>query len=217
METLLGYLTGLLRRLVPGKPATVTPIRAKPAETVTSTVPPQVSPKSTDSIPTTAVPPPAVTAKRGDTGGGPRGDDDMPSMVQIALQEYGTAAAAGDANNPRILEYLRVAGLSSDIKDDETAWCGTFVSYCAVTAGYKLPAGNAGARNWLKFGTEATDPKMGDVVVFWRESKDSWKGHVAILIRRQGDIVYVLGGNQGRQVSIVGMPTDRVLGYRRPV
>lgn len=169
----------------------------KPASVVT------MVPKSALVVPDSAVRPPATPTNRG-------------SIVEIALAEYGIHSTPGADTTPRILEYLRVAGLSADIKDDETAWCGTFASYCAATAGYTLPKDNAGARSWLNFGTATTTPRLGDIVVFWRESPDSWKGHVAIYVTSRDGSVWVLGGNQGGQVSIVALPTERVLGYRRP-
>lgn len=157
--------------------------------------------------PTPAAPPPPPT---------PVPRPPLPGIVEVALREYGVSATPGPETTPRILQYLQVAGLSGEIHDDETAWCGTFVSYCAASAGYLLPKGNAGARNWLSFGVAVETPRLGDVVVFWRNSPDSWEGHVAIYITERSGNIYVLGGNQGRQVSIIPMPKERVLGYRRP-
>jgi peptidoglycan hydrolase-like protein with peptidoglycan-binding domain len=66
-------------------------------------------------------------------------------------------------------------------------------------------------------GTKVTNPEPGDVVVYWRESINSWKGHVGIFMgfSKDGSLVYTLGGNQGNAVSISAYKADEVLGFRR--
>lgn len=74
------------------------------------------------------------------------------------------------------------------------------------------------ARSWLVVGQSAdNNPSPGDIVVFWREKPESWKGHVGIFLgfSKDGERVFCLGGNQGNQVSISAYPTDTVLGFRR--
>jgi hypothetical protein len=56
---------------------------------------------------------------------------------------------------------------------------------------------------------------QGDIVVFWRESIKSWKGHVGFYIREKDGWIYTLGGNQANQVKISAYPKSRVLSYRR--
>ncbi|MGJ3234366.1 hypothetical protein [Marivirga sp.] len=60
-------------------------------------------------------------------------------------------------------------------------------------------------------------PKPRDVVIFCRESPQSWKGHVGFFFGYSQDAsrVYCLGGNQGNQVSISAFDTNTVLGFRR--
>lgn len=60
-------------------------------------------------------------------------------------------------------------------------------------------------------------PEPGDVVIFWREDPQSWKGHVGFFFgySQDGHRVYCLGGNQGNQVSVSAYPTNTVLGFRR--
>ena len=97
-------------------------------------------------------------------------------------------------------------------------WCSIFIDFIAKESGLQRPEKAAAARNWLKVGLAVQKPKIGDVVVFWRESPDSWKGHVGIFISRDSDNkMYLLGGNQGPNRSVVAQkyPFDRVLGYRR--
>lgn len=136
------------------------------------------------------------------------------NLLQTALQEYGVKEVPGGIDhNPRIVQYFYDIG-HEWVTDDETAWCSAFVDWCCKEAGL-IGSGKLNARSWLKVGEEV-DQCLGDIVVFWRSSKTSWKGHVGIFIAQHGDKVYCLGGNQSNQVCISGYDVKRVLGYRRP-
>lgn len=129
-----------------------------------------------------------------------------------AEAEIGVKEIVGSKHNPRILEYHSTTG---KFTDDETSWCGSFVEWVITKEGYKgIGSIGAGARNWLKWGVETKNPKKGDVVVFWRESLSSWKGHVAFYSHETATHVYVLGGNQNNQVNVTAYPKSQVLGYR---
>lgn len=73
------------------------------------------------------------------------------------------------------------------------------------------------ARSFLNWGTETTEPQLGDIVVLSRGDPDGWKGHVGFFkgFDANGDIL-ILGGNQGDSVSVSSYSKDRLLGYRRP-
>lgn len=133
-------------------------------------------------------------------------------IIEVALKEYATAEIVGVKHNPRILDYLKFIG-HPEIHDDETAWCSTFANFVCKTAGAKF-SGKLNARSWLTVGVETKTPEIGDVVVFWRGSKDGWEGHVSFFIRQVGDVIYCLGGNQSNQVNISAYPKAQVLGYR---
>ena len=66
-------------------------------------------------------------------------------------------------------------------------------------------------------GIKPQNPEPGDIVIFWRESVHSWKGHVSIFLGFNDDAtrVFCLGGNQGDAVSITDYDVKKVLGYRR--
>jgi uncharacterized protein (TIGR02594 family) len=136
----------------------------------------------------------------------------MNKLLEIALQEYGVSEVPGPGTNARILQYLQELG--SDIRDDETPWCSIFMSWVAKTAGYEYSQ-ELVARSWLKLGDIVTDPKLGDIVIFWRVSPRSYQGHVGIYICERNGLIYCLGGNQNNRVSIDGYVASRVLGYRR--
>jgi len=134
-------------------------------------------------------------------------------LVDKMLGEYGLREIPGVENNPRIMEYFRWIG-HSWVQDDEVAWCSAFLNWACLVTG--LPrSGKLDARSWLSVGTPVYDPVLGDVVVLWRESVASWKGHVGVFIRQTDDQIYLLGGNQNNEVCIKPYSGGRLLGYRR--
>ncbi len=138
----------------------------------------------------------------------------MRKTIEIALAEYGITESVGDIHNPRILQYFKDIG-QQWVQDDETAWCSSFANWIALKSGYAF-SGKLDARSWLSVGTPTHRPTKGDIVVFWRERKNSWKGHVGFYIghSEDGKQIYCLGGNQNNQVCIRAYPTYRLLGFR---
>ena len=136
------------------------------------------------------------------------------TILAAALAHKGTAEWPGAAHNPQVLDYFRKAG--QPMPDDETPWCAAFVGAVLAECGLQ-GTGSLAARSYLKWGQEVTldDARPGDVVVFWRGSRDGWQGHVAFFHHRQGGKIYVLGGNQGNKVSVAGYAPNRLLGIRR--
>jgi len=134
-------------------------------------------------------------------------------IIDIALDQYGTAEIVGKEDNPEVLKYFNDIGFDGNALKDETSWCSAFVNWVAQMADVQC-SGKLDARSWLKVGKETTAPEKGDVVVFWRESKSSWKGHVGFYIQQDSKNIFVLGGNQSNQVCIKAYPKSRLLGYR---
>jgi len=101
----------------------------------------------------------------------------------------------------------------------KTAWCAAFVNAVLGASGHE-GTGALNARSFLDFGTETKNPQRGDVAVFWRESPDSWKGHVGFYAgetTKNGQrYIRVLGGNQDDSVSEKLYPASRLLSVRRP-
>lgn len=137
----------------------------------------------------------------------------MRTMFEVAMGEYGLKEIRGSRHEERILEYFGATN-HSWVKTDETAWCSAFMNWCAMMSGMER-TGELNARSWLDSGTEVTTPRMGDVVVFWRERKSSWKGHVGLVASVKDGRVWVLGGNQKNMVCISSYPESRVLKYVR--
>ncbi len=139
----------------------------------------------------------------------------MEQLLKIAFNELGTEEFAGDKHNPEVLKYAKdtkIAGVTTD----EIAWCSTFVNWVAWKAGLQI-SGKANARSWLNVGTKVSVPEPGDVVVYWRDSPQSWKGHVGFFIGFSFDKkrVYTLGGNQGNRVSVSAYRIENVLSFQR--
>ncbi|MFT5846773.1 TIGR02594 family protein [Psychroserpens sp.] len=138
----------------------------------------------------------------------------MKDILEIASKEIGVKEMKGKGNNPRIIQYAKDTGFKN-YKSDDSHWCSLFMNWCAHEAGLERSY-SLGARSWLRVGMPIDNPELGDVVIFWRVSRESWQGHVGLFngYSRDGRI-YCLGGNQGDQVSSTGKSQDKILGYRR--
>jgi uncharacterized protein (TIGR02594 family) len=143
-------------------------------------------------------------------------NEPAPRLLTVGLSLYGTAEQPGPGNNPSILQWAAAVGLGKQYKVDSLAWCGLFMGYTALQAGFDPPKANLlGARNWLEFGVPVKTAMLGDVLVFYRGSKTGFTGHVGIYVGEDDTRYYVLGGNQKDMVSIAPIAKDRLLGIRR--
>ncbi len=133
--------------------------------------------------------------------------------IDYAFDQYGIKEISGKEDNPEVLKYFDEIGFDGSKLKDETAWCSAFANWCVLKSGQE-PTRKLNARSWLKWGKEILKPKFGSIVVFWRESPDSWKGHVGFFVCERAGWTYCLGGNQANQVKITAYPTSRVIGYR---
>lgn len=133
-------------------------------------------------------------------------------LLYWALTKYGDKEVSGDVDSSSIMQMAKDCGFDSYVHD-EISWCSLFVNWVALQAKYTR-SGSLAARSWLNIGFATATPEIGDVVVLWRESPQSWKGHVGLFIRHQGTNVYILGGNQGNMVNISAYPATQILGYK---
>jgi uncharacterized protein (TIGR02594 family) len=140
--------------------------------------------------------------------------------VAVARGELGQRDYPGPRYNPRVVEYLKTTGLQGN--DDETSWCSAFVNWCMLQT-HRRGTNNAAAKSWLTFGQALSTPRPGCIVVLWRESPSSWKGHVGFFEGFDvGNRVRLLAGNQGGGVSwdevcVTTFPHERILGFRWPL
>lgn len=135
-------------------------------------------------------------------------------LFDLASDHIGLQEIKGGKHNRIIVSMFDDIG-HSWVKNDETAWCSAFINYIAKEAGVSM-SGKLNARSWLGVGEPIENPLPGDVVIFWRESKDDWRGHVGLFCgyNSRGDI-FCLGGNQGNEVNISLYKSERLLGFRR--
>ena len=136
-------------------------------------------------------------------------------MVAEARKFYGLKEIGGKENNKIIVQFFKETG-NGKIKNDEVAWCSVFVGYCAQKAGFNYKI-KPTAKSWLEVGQKVIEPQPGDLVIFWREDPNSWKGHVSIYIGTEEETneIICLGGNQDDQVCFRRYDSSSVLGYRR--
>lgn len=127
----------------------------------------------------------------------------------------GLQEVPGSGDNPVIMDWAD--DLDIHYPGDDVAWCGLFVGHCVAATLPKEPLPNnpLGARNWLKFGKKV-DPEPGAVLVFWRGSKNGWRGHVGFYEAEDSKAFHVLGGNQSDKVCSVRIAKSRFLGARWP-
>jgi len=139
-------------------------------------------------------------------------------LYNVAAHYLGVQEWAGkDSNNPVVLDFYKQAG-HPEVKTDEVPWCAAFVNSVLHDCGIK-GTGALNARSFMKWGKEVPSHRinLGDIIVFWRESPTSWKGHVAFFAGydAEGNILS-LGGNQGDAVSIKSYDKSKLLTVRRP-
>lgn len=122
----------------------------------------------------------------------------VPSYVKLALKEVGVKEITGSQHSPRVLEYQKET--SGKHSDDETPWCGAFVSWVFRKSGIdhkiKIPER---AKEWINFGIATDIPSIGTVAI---KSRDGG-GHVCIVVGKSSDgKLLCVGGNQNDEVNI---------------
>jgi uncharacterized protein (TIGR02594 family) len=130
-----------------------------------------------------------------------------------ASKFIGLTEIPGEKHNPQILNFFKEIG-HTWVQTDETAWCSAFINYIAKISGVQY-SGKLDARSWLEIGQPVQDPELGDLVVYWRESLESWKGHVSLYGGHNIKHIWSLGGNQNGQVNVSTYPQYRKLRYIR--
>ncbi|MGR5219243.1 TIGR02594 family protein [Vibrio parahaemolyticus] len=147
------------------------------------------------------------------------GEFDIPVTMpwaHVAFGLIGTQEQPGRGSNEAILGWAEDLEITS-YNDDDIPWCGLFVAHCigSQLSDEILPANPLGARKWNHFGREIA-PCFGAVMVFWRGSKNGWKGHVGFYWAEDEDAYHILGGNQSNSVSITRISKNRLLRARWP-
>lgn len=144
--------------------------------------------------------------------------------LAVALSELakGAGEVGGDNKGPWVAKYLAGAGLK-----EGQPWCASFVSWCFLQAcggdKKKMPFPYlAGARNLYraceKKGFVVQEPAAGDLIVWWRESLSSGKGHIGFVESVKDGYVYTVEGNKSPKVArfkYVKGRIDKLIGFVR--
>lgn len=141
----------------------------------------------------------------------------------IANAEYGQKEIRGEKHNPRIIQYFRDLGFNQGWIRDETAWCAIFAYWCLTEAGVKNLKPELNAYSFLKIGRVVKEPKVGDLVVFYRgEGPTDYingttipKMHVGFYQSNYWGHIYNLSGNFGNRVQSGSMHENKVAAYIR--
>lgn len=135
--------------------------------------------------------------------------------LTLARSHVGMREIPGPTHNQAIVDWWQDMG--APFRDDETPWCGAFMDHILRSSGEETVETGQVARKWLNLPVTLDEPAVGCVVVLWRESPTSWKGHAGFLVgKTEAGELLILGGNQHDAVTIESFPTSRVLGYRWP-
>lgn len=137
-----------------------------------------------------------------------------PAWLAFARTLKGVAEIPGEKNSPIIMGWIKTLGakvLGMLVRDDETAWCGTFMAWCFNHAGIAPPPIAVRAKAWAAWGQPCA-PGLGCLLVFGRTGG----GHVGLYEAERPDAFLVLGGNQSNKVCSTWIAKDRLLAARWP-
>jgi hypothetical protein len=148
--------------------------------------------------------------------------------LEIAKGELGKGEEGANNAGPVVKKYL------NGLAEPPMNWCAAFVSWCFKTAwessdmasGYFMPFDySLSARSiYNEFKRKEAlvqTPDAGDLIFFWRESIDSWMGHIGIIEELADDgWVHTIEGNKGVFPSKVRRyayewPISELLGFGR--
>ncbi len=143
----------------------------------------------------------------------------------IGEMNAGAREIGGDNRGKWVRQYLEPAGLS-----EGESWCASFVSWCFLQScgmdAAQMPFPYCpGARELLRqlkkrdmthAPNSAYEPQPGDIVVWWREKLEGWKGHVGLVHQLKDGMLYTIEGNKSPRVqgfSYIFSRMDRLLGF----
>lgn len=141
-----------------------------------------------------------------------------PRWLTQARRHIGVREIPGARHSPVIMGWVQRVGarvLGINVRDDETAWCGTFMAFCMVSEGVLPPPVAVRASEWGKWGRRLLGPRLGCVLVFTRKGG----GHVGLYVGEDRTHYHVLGGNQGNAVNVMRLEKSRLAdgGMRWPM
>lgn len=135
---------------------------------------------------------------------------------QFALAMAGIREIVGPKHEPAIVGIHQ--RIFSWIKDDETPYCASTMSFWLWAAGYEDPK-TVRARDFEEYGEDATDcPQIGRTIVVLSRGSNPSKGHVGFFCGYTADgKVVVYGANQSNRMQYSEYAASRVVALRDPV
>lgn len=144
--------------------------------------------------------------------------------MKIAVAELGVHEdSLPGKHTKRIIEYHKSTTYKA--KEDEVAWCSSFVNWVLIQAGYS-GTNSVAAKSWVDWGVEDKNPGKGTIIVIYKKPKKgtnkatgSTSGyHVGFLISKSEKYIRILGGNQSDQVKYSNFRASsyEVKAYRKP-
>jgi len=134
-----------------------------------------------------------------------------PRVLMQAIKQIGVREFVGGIHNPIIMNWAKEVGLEKIYKSDEIPWCGLFIAYCCKMAGLEVISKPLWALSWANWGTNVTEPMLGDILTFRRDGG----GHVGIYVGEDKTHYHILGGNQNNAVNVVRIAKTRLVKARR--
>jgi uncharacterized protein (TIGR02594 family) len=116
----------------------------------------------------------------------------------FAQGQLGQTEIPGSSNNFAIIGYHSTTG---KFKDDETAWCSSFVNWSMTQAGIK-GTNSARAYSWKGWGQTLNGPAYGAIAI----ANFSHVGFVACT--NSASRIILLGGNQGQPGAVTLSPIN---------
>lgn len=125
-------------------------------------------------------------------------------LIRSAISADLVNVARAELGNTNGSKYVGVIPEVSDYR----GWCGDFVAWCLLRAGYQTPIRNS-LTQWLKYGETVANPQPGYLVLM--------PNHIAIVEATRASSVDAIGGDQGNTVSEMNFWRPSVLRIIRPI
>ncbi|MGC8792314.1 MAG: peptidoglycan-binding protein [Bryobacteraceae bacterium] len=144
--------------------------------------------------------------------------------LEAAIGELkaGAGELGGDNRGPWVRKYL------NGLAPEGTSWCAAFVSWCyaqhpkgtpfTYTVSARAMLNEFKRRGWAWASGSDFQPQPGDVVFWWREKLESWKGHAGLVHQLRDGMLYTIEGNRSSKVqgfSYVFSRMEKLLGFGR--
>lgn len=129
------------------------------------------------------------------------------AALQIAIAEL--KSGAGEIGGPDSGEWVRK--YLNRLAAEGSAWCAAFVSYCFKHSGRTMPfkytlsarelLHQLRNKSWSYQRSDNVPPQPGDIVIWWRNKRDSWQGHSGIVHHYLDGYLFTIEGNRTSKVE----------------